>query len=147
MLNCVKYHCKIFVPEQLKLCNMDSKNVSHFKTCTSGTLRASHIVLLNWKIITTIYLRCLPIKFVINRGEEYPVKATKTIGIHPGTSKLKVFSQMGNVLKSGKEINHHHEKINCFTCVILRNHEETTLDFWISAQKHNRIIVFFRTFW
>lgn len=147
MLKCVKYYYKIFIPQKLKLYNMDSKEVSYFKKCTSGILRASHIGMLNWKIITNIYLGCLAIKIVINTGEKYPVKFTKTIGIYLPTSKAEVFSQMGNVLKSGREINHYHEKINCFTCVMLRNHGDITCDSWINAYKYNRIIVFFRNFW
>lgn len=73
-------------------------------------------------------LGCFPIKFLNNRGEKYPVKVIKTIGIHPPISKPEVFSQVGNVLKSEREINNHHEKINCFTCEILRNHGEMTHD-------------------
>lgn len=71
------------------------------------------MVLVNRKIITNTSLgleKCLAIKFVINRGEKYPVKFTKIIGTDSPTSKPKIFSKRGKDLKSGRETNHHYEK-------------------------------------
>lgn len=45
---------------------------------------------------------CLAIKFMINKGEKYPVNFVKTIGTNT-KKQTKLFSEMGKVLKSGSE--------------------------------------------